>query len=177
MNAECREIEVLLSLRAAGAGAELSGPDAARLDVHLQRCPACRDELERSRKLLELVRLPTPDASEGLALADLPSRALIELRRRDRRRGMARRVVAAAAGMAVAAGLVFALLSPAMFGGRVTELAGSTSGAAEQVAWEEPDMDALWNESAILDFSSASSGGGTVTDAAVLAAYDAGAGT
>jgi len=173
VNAECRELEVLVSLRAAGA--ELAAPDAARLDAHLERCPACRSALERSRELLDLVRLPAPDASENLVLADLPSRALAELRRRDRRRGLARRVVAAAAGMAVAAGVALALLSPALRG-RAPELAAAgRPPKATQVAWQEPDMDALWKASAIVDYGTGSSADSSVTDA-VLAAYDAGAG-
>lgn len=176
MNPECHEVEVLVSLRAAGAGGELSPAEAGRLDAHLERCPACRQALERGRELMDLVRLPAPDAAEDLALADLPARALAELRRRDRRRGLARRVMAAAAGMAVAAGLVLALLSPALFRGRGPELPGLASPAATQVAWEEPDMDALWNASAIVEYGSASSTDATMTDA-VLAAYDAGDGS
>jgi hypothetical protein len=83
-------------------------------------------------------------------------------------------VAAAAGGIAVAAGLAIALLSPAWRSG-VREVPGSTAPAAAQVAWQEPDMDALWNESAIVDYGTGSSADATMTDA-VLAAYDAGAG-
>ncbi len=174
MNPECREFEVLVSLRAAGAGAELSAPDAARLDAHLALCASCRDALEQGRELLDLVRLPELDAAENLILADLPSRALSELRRRDRRRGLARRVLAAGAGVAVAAGLAIALLSPA-FRSSVHEGPVSKPTVVAQAGWQEPDVDSLWNASAIVDYGSGSSSDSTMTDA-VLAAYDAGAG-
>lgn len=174
MTPECRQVEVLVSLRAAGAGAELSAAEAVRLDAHLTLCADCRGALEQGRELLDLVRLPEPDPAENLVLKDLPSRALSELRRRDRRRGLARRVVAAAGGIAVAAGLAIALLSPA-FKGNVREVPDSAAPSATQVAWQEPDMDALWNASAIVDYGSGSSSDTTMADA-VLAAYDAGAG-
>ncbi len=174
MNPECREFEVLVSVRAAGAGAELAAPDAARLDAHLMLCPSCRAALEQGRELLDLVRLPEPDPAENLVLADLPSRALSELRRRDRRRGLARRVLAAGAGIAIAAGLVIALLSPA-FKPSLHDRPGSTPPVVAQAAWQEPDVDALWNASAVVDYGSGSSTDTTMTDA-VLAAYDAGAG-
>jgi len=175
VNPECREVEVLVSLRAGGA--ELSAPEGARLDRHLESCAGCRRSLEQARELLELVRLPPPDAAESLALADLPSRALAELRRRERRRGLARRVVAVAAGMAMAAGIVLALLSPALFRGSSPSGTGqSRQVVVGQAGWQEPDMDTLWSESAVLDDGSSSSASATMTDA-VLAAYDAGDGT
>ncbi len=174
MNPGCREFEVLVSLRAAGAGPELSAPDAARLDAHLTLCAPCRQALEQGRELLDLVRLSEPDATENLILGDLPSRTLAELRRRDRRRGLARRVLAAGAGIAIAAGLAIALLSPA-WRPSVHEAPGSKPVVVAQAGWQEPDVDALWNASAVVDYGSGSSSDTTMTDAA-LAAYDAGAG-
>ncbi len=174
MNPGCREFEVLVSLRAAGAGPELSAPDAARLDAHLTLCAPCRQALEQGRELLDLVRLPEPDATENRIVGDLPSRTLAELRRRDRRRGLARRVLAAGAGIAIAAGLAIALLSPVLRPGG-HEVPGSTGPVVAEASWQEPDMDALWSTSAVVDSGSGSPADTTMTDAA-LAAYDAGAG-
>ncbi len=173
MKPECRDLEVLLSLRATGA--ELSAGEGARLDAHLTACPACRASLEGSREVLDLVRLPAPSPAEGMALADLPSRTLAELRRRDRRRGLVRRVVAAGAGIAIAAGVALALLSPALFRVAPPGSQGRTHPVVAQAEWQEPDMDALWSESAVVDDASSSSTSSTMTDA-VLAAYDAGDG-
>lgn len=174
MNPGCREVEVLVSLRAGGA--ELSAPEAARLDGHLEGCAACRRALDEGRELLELVRLPPPDAAESLVLKDLPSRALTELRRRERRRGLLRRTMALAGGMAVAAGVALALLSPAMFRGSLPPgPAGTGATVVAQAGWQEPDMDSLWTESAVVDEVSGSSSGSSMTDA-VLTAYDAGDG-
>jgi anti-sigma factor RsiW len=173
MKPECRELEELLSMRATGA--ELSAGEAARLDAHLAACPACRASLDASREVLDLVRLPAPQPAEALALADLPSRTLAELRRRDRRRGLWRRTAAAAAGLLLAAGFALALLSPAVFRGHGPEVPGAAPPVVAQAQWQEPDMDTLWSESAIVDWGSGSADEATMTDA-VLAAYDAGAG-
>lgn len=175
MNAECRELEVLLSLHAAGAAGELEPAEAAALERHLEGCPGCREALERSRAVLGMARLPAPEPGETLALADLPVRALSALRRRDRRRRLVRGIAAGLAGMAVAAALVLALLAPALFRSRTpADAAGVELASARAATWEVPDMDTLWSESAVLDDGSASSQDGW-TDA-VLAAYDAGAG-
>jgi anti-sigma factor RsiW len=174
VNPDCRELEVLVSLRAGGA--ELSEPEAARLERHLESCGACRRALEEGRELLDLVRLPAPEAGEGLAMADLPSRTLAALRRTERRRGLARRAVAVAAGMAVAAGVALALLSPALFRGGPPAGAGRSGQAVvAQAGWQEPDMDVLWTESAVVDYASGSSASASMTDG-LLAAVDAGNG-
>ena len=174
MKPECQEIEVLVALRAGGA--ELSAAEAARLDRHLEGCAGCRRALEESREVLDLVRLPAPDPAEGLVLADLPSRTLAELRRRERRRGLARRVVAAAAGMAVAAGVALALLSPALLrGGSPAATGPAGTVVVAQASWHEPDMDALWKETALVEDDQGSSSGTTMTEA-LLSAYDAGDG-
>jgi len=175
----CREVEVPLALRAADAGAELPEEDALRLDRHLECCPACRAELARTRELIGLVRLPPADAAESLVFADLPARTLAALQGRDRRRGLARRVVAGFAGMAIAAGLAVALLAPALFrtGAPESRPAGLVSAAGTGAAgWEVPDMDTLWSESAVLDDSSNGARDTTAMTDAVLAAYDAGDG-
>jgi hypothetical protein len=52
---------------------------------------------------------------------------------------------------------------------------GGAQVAQTETAWQAPDPDTLWTESAVLDLSDASGSSGTYDDAA-LAAYDAGAG-
>lgn len=176
MTAICDTLDPLLSLYATGA---LEGEEAFRLSSHLEGCAACRAQMEQTRDLLDLVRLPPVSPAEGLVLADLPTRTLGALRRRDKGRGLRRRLLV---GGAVAAALVLALLAPAFLRARaprLDEVALEASHASETsttaAAWEEPDPGTLWNESAVLDLSSSSSRSGSVTDA-VLAAYDEGAG-
>jgi anti-sigma factor RsiW len=167
----CREIEVLLSLAAAGA---LEGAEAARVDAHLEGCPACRAEKDSLGSLLDLARLPPPSAAESLVLADLPARTLRDLRHRQRRGLVARRTLT---GAAVAAAAVLALLAPALLRshGPVLE-ARPAAEVASAATWEEPDMTALWNASAVLDVSSSDADDGSLSDA-VLAAYDVGDGS
>ena len=166
MTDACRELEVLLSLSAAGA---LEGADAARLEAHLEGCPACRAEREKLAELLGLARLPPPGAEEAALLSDLPSPMLRELRRRERRGQLLRRALA---GGAVAAAVALAILAPALLRSRGPTLppaaVASTSAAAP--TWEEPDVTTLWDESAMVDYGSSSSDAGTAD--AVYAAYD-----
>jgi anti-sigma factor RsiW len=163
----CREVEVLISLGASGA---LEGAEAARLDAHLEGCPACRAAKESMGALLDLARLPPPSSAESLALADLPARTLRELRRRERRSLVVRRTLA---GGAVAAAVALALLAPALLRSRGPALqpAAPVVEVASAATWEEPDMTTLWEESAVLDLGSSGADDATVTDA-VLAAYD-----
>jgi len=169
MTEACREVEVLVSLGAAGA---LEGADAAALEAHLHSCPACRAEKERLAGLLGMARLPPPDAQEAAALSDLSSPLLGELRRRERRGQVLRRLLT---GGAVAAAVALAILAPALLRSHGPSLkpgpeVASAPVAAAPQSWEEPDMTTLWDESAVLDYSSSSSDGG-VADA-VYAAYD-----
>lgn len=170
MKPECGELEVLVSLRATGA--ELSAADGARLDRHLEGCPECRAELSRSEELLDLVRLPAVTPAEARALDELPSRALAELRRRDRRSGIVRRVSAVAGGLALAAALAGALLAPAVMRSRSPVSPAPAPVATQVASWQEPDVDSLWTESAVLDESS--SDDSSLADAA-LSALDAAA--
>jgi len=166
MTDACREVEERLSLSAAGA---LEGAEAAALEAHLKECPACRAERERLAELLGLARLPPPDAEEEALLSDLSSPMLRELRRRERRVQILRRTLA---GGAVAAGVALAILAPALLRSRGPALqpaAVAPSSAAGQ-AWEEPDMTALWDESAMVDYGSSSSDAGAAD--AVYAVYD-----
>ncbi|HYD43040.1 MAG TPA: zf-HC2 domain-containing protein [Anaeromyxobacter sp.] len=168
MKPECRDLEVLRSLAAAGA---LDGDEAARLAAHLAGCPACRAAEQADRALLDLVKLPPPGPAEALATADLPARALAALRARGRRRhALLRFGTAGGVALAVAAAVLL-LLAPVLFRDRAPE-----PPAVAQAGWQEPDVDALWTESAVLELSDdAASTGDTWGDDA-LAAYDAWAG-
>lgn len=170
MNPACRDLEVLRSLAAAGA---LEGEEAARLAAHLEGCPACRAAQQADRELLDLVRLPPPGPAEALATADLPARALAAVRaRRGRRSAVLRFGAAAGVAAAVAAALVL-LLVPALFWSRTPE---PPAVAQVETGWQEPDVDALWTESAVLELSDAADPGGDTWGDDALAAYDAGAG-
>jgi predicted anti-sigma-YlaC factor YlaD len=172
---DCRDLELLVSLRASGAPDALDAADAARLDAHLQGCAACRAEFAASSAALTLAALPPPSEAERRAVRDLPARALAALRRRDERRGILRRALVGVAGVAVAAGLAVAVLAPALFekpeGVPVTF---SESLEAQDGTWQGPDLDTLWSDAAVVDFgstASAPSDGDGSTDAA-LAAMD-----
>jgi anti-sigma factor RsiW len=173
MTAVCSALEPLLSLHASGA---LEPEEAARLDTHLEGCPACRADLAAARELLGLVRLPAPTAAETLVLADLPSRTLGDLRRRERRRGLGRRLLV---GWAVAAAVLLALTAPAFLRTRAPQLTPAELQGAAAVttaaAWEEPDPSALWDDAGLIDVFSSSSQDGSVDDAALFA-YDDGSG-
>lgn len=173
MTPECKELEVLRSLRAAGADA-LSAAEAARVAAHLEGCPACREAERQEAELLGMVRLPEPGPAETAALAELPARALRELRRRERRATWLRRA-AAGAGIAVAAAAVIAmLLLPALrqhpglpeAPGAVAAVAAAPTQVAVGTAFDEDDLDAA---------DEGTSTSSTMSDA-VLAAYDAGVG-
>ncbi len=141
MNA-CREIEVLVSLRATGA---LEPEEALRVEAHLAECPACRAEAEAEARVLELAKLPPPGAAEERAMRDLTGRTLEALRRSERRRFVGRRLVA---GIAVAAAAGIALLAPAALRRNTTIVPEPP--AAAQAAWEVPDVDTLWAYSGVI---------------------------
>ena len=167
MNRNCRELEVL---RAAAAAGELSGGEAATLNAHLAACAECRAASARDRDLVDLIRLPPAGAAESLVLADLPARTLSALKRRERRRGVFRRYLA---GAAVAAAMVAALLAPVYLRNHPQRVAPPAP--APQVAWQEPDLDTIWTESAVIDSGSRFSASNTLSDV-VLDAYDEGTG-
>lgn len=170
MNA-CRDFDLLLSLRAAGA---LGPVEAARVEAHLAVCPACRAEAAARAEALFLAKLPSISAAEQSTFRDLPERTLRALRHADRSRGLGKRIVA---GMAIAAAAAAVVLAPAI-------LRKATPGVAPQEAvspvvsrpvragWEAPDPDMLWEEAALFeDDSSTATSGGDASDA-VLAALD-----
>ncbi len=168
MNA-CRDVEVLLSLRASGAPDALDAAEAARLDAHLATCAACRAELDASVAALSLARLPPASETERRALRDLPGRTLEAFHRGDRRRGLARRALVAVAGVAVAAGLASALLSPALFRKAPPGVAVQFAESQQQETWQEPDLDTLWSDAQVVDLDASAPADGEGTDAAVAA--------
>jgi predicted anti-sigma-YlaC factor YlaD len=179
VNPDCRDLERLVSLRASRAPDALDAADAARLDAHLAGCAACRAELEASATALSLAALPPPSEAERRAVRELPAGALAALRRKDRRRGVAKRALVGVAGVAVAAGLAMAVVAPALFRPQGVQVTFAETQDAQQGgddAWQ-PDMDTLWADAQVVELdgngSSAQSDGeaSTSTDAA-LAALD-----
>jgi anti-sigma factor RsiW len=160
----CRDLEVLLSLRAAGA---LDPDEVGPVEAHLASCAACREQAALAGELVGLARLPQPGEPERRALADLPERTLRALNRREVRRGIGKRILV---GAAVAAAAALAVVAPAI----VRRAPPATPIEEAAAVWETPDPDALWEETDILEFGSAADGG-TSTEA-VFAALDAGAG-
>lgn len=155
----CEEYEVLVSLRAAGA---LEPADAARLDAHLERCPACRAEAAAAAEALALAALPPPSEAERRALRDLPASTLDALHRAERRHGLGRRVLA---GVAVAAAVVAFVLAP-----RALREQRPVAPASEMTAtWEEPDLDALWDAAELVDLEASATDGGDGAEAAYAA--------
>ena len=159
----CRDLELLVSLGAAGA---LSPEESARLDAHLSGCAACRADFEASAKALGLARMPPPSRAEQRLVAELPERMIEEVRRGDRRRGLGRRFVLAAS---IAAVFAVALLLPARLGvregvePRAVQEAGTGGSAQTELAtaatpgststWQEPDIDTVWQETDLVDFA------------------------
>jgi predicted anti-sigma-YlaC factor YlaD len=165
---DCRDLEVLVSLRASGAPDALDPSEAARLDAHLATCAACRAELDASQAALSLARLPAPSDAERHAVRDLPARTLAALHAKDRRRGLGRRALVAAAGVAVAAGLAAAVIAPALFK-KTPSLQVSFAEAQPSETWQEPDLDTLWTDAQVVDFDASAQTDGDGTDAALAA--------
>ncbi len=164
MNA-CRDLEILVSLRASGAPDALDRAEAERLDAHLATCAACRAELDAASAALSLARLPLPSEAERRAMRELPARTLEALHRGERRRGVGRRALAGFAGLAVAAGLAAAVITPALF----KKTPSVPVVFVEAQAWQEPDLDTLWSDAQVVDFDSSAQTDGDGTDAALAA--------
>ncbi|HEY6003629.1 MAG TPA: zf-HC2 domain-containing protein [Anaeromyxobacter sp.] len=152
MTMSCRENELLLSLRAAGA----LGPDeAARLEGHLVLCAACRAEAEDLAAALDLAKLPPASEAERRVYGDLAERTLAELRRTARVRSLAKRIAVVFAAAAAAAAVV---LAPAVLRRDARGPAGT------EAAWQQPDLDALWSDASVVDLDSASAADGAYAD-------------
>jgi anti-sigma factor RsiW len=152
VNPACQDLEVLLSLRAAGA---LEPGEAARVEAHLAGCAACRADLAAAEEALRLATLPPPSEAERHATDGLARDALAKLRRGEARAASWKPAVA---GFAAAAALALALVAPAVVRKRPAILppAPTTAGAAataEADAWQSPDLDTLWSDADVLDLS------------------------
>jgi anti-sigma factor RsiW len=158
----CQDFDVLITLRATG---DLDDDEAKRLELHLAACERCRAEAERDAAVLRQVRLPGPSDAEHRATASLARSTLAELHRREGRLTSLKR---AGVALAAVAAILVAVLAPALFGRRVISpgpgaagaAAGATAEVAETSTWE-PDLDAVWGDTAVLD------------DDASTSAYDA----
>jgi anti-sigma factor RsiW len=167
VTSECRELEVALSLRAAGV---LDADEAARLEAHLASCPACRAEAERTGEVLELARLPPPTLAEHRALSDLPVRVAAGMKPEvsPARGGSALRSARRmAAGILVASGIAAVAIvplvvrrqrPPAATEAVETASAPASAPAAEgkqgESGWQEPDLDTLWQDAAVVSLVS-----------------------
>ena len=168
MSTDCRDLEVLVSLRASGGPDALDAAEAARLDAHLAGCAACRAELDASARALSLARLPPLFETERRAMRDFPARVLGKLHEKDRRRSRVRRALVVAAGIAVAAGLGVVVVAPALFEkkpGVPVQFAESQ----QEESWQVPDMDTLWSDADVVDLDASASSDGEGSDAAVAA--------
>ena len=175
MSAACRQYDVLLSLHATNA---LRGEERARVEAHLASCETCREEVEATAEVLRLARLPAPGPAERRLLADLPERTVAAVRQGERRRGVVRRIALAMGAVAALSLVPLWPLVTQERRSRVADLRetgvtlevahearlpsiGPTGDAAQlasvspsvpvqAAAWEEPDPDALWEDSSVL---------------------------
>lgn len=172
MTAECRELELALSLRAAGA---LDAAEGARVDAHLAECPACRAEAARTAEVLDLARLPPPTPAEHRALSDLSVRVAAGLKPRVstlREPASLRAGRRLAAGILVAAGIAAIAIAPVVVRRQhppaARPVAGETASAPatapageateQDAAWQEPDLDTLWQDTAVVALDTSDGG-------------------
>jgi anti-sigma factor RsiW len=143
----CTGYETALADRAA----ELLPPvERARLERHLDACPACRAEADALGQALLLAALPSPPAAELAALASGSREALLRERSRVRERRFARRLaLAVAASAAFAVAVPWYLLSRHAPPVRAEEPPAAATAAAPE--WELPDLEAAWAASAAVD--------------------------
>jgi anti-sigma factor RsiW len=132
MSPACEAFEPLLVDRAAGA---IDPVDRARLERHLDGCPACRAEAHDVERALSLAALPPLPDEERDAVARAGREAL--LRHRSGRRRLAGGLV-----LAIAASAAFALAVPWYLFSR--HAAPPPQEASDGVAWELPDLEAVW---------------------------------
>lgn len=155
----CRDYEVLLSLRAADA---LDARETARVEGHLARCDACRAAADHAAAALSLARLPPVSETERRVFRELPVRTLAALRVAGDRRSLWKEV---AVVTAVAAAALLVVLAPAL-------LRRAEAPPADEVTWQVPDLDGIWDDTEVLDLEASAPAGGDEADAAALAALD-----
>ena len=148
MSRACPAYEPLLLDRAAG---ELGEADGARLERHLDGCPACRAEAEAVGLALSLATLPPVPPAEREAVAQGAREALLR-----HRAGRRQRRIAGGLALAVAASAVFALGTSGYLLSRRAPVAPPAAGATATAVvtaagWELPDLDAAWAAAAAAD--------------------------
>lgn len=136
----CREYSALLAERAAGA---LPSEAEARLSGHLESCGACRAEAAALAEALSLAALPPASEEELRALDAIAGETLRALRDGLPRRTPWRGIGVGLAFAAAAAAAVIAV--PALRHGKGAPAPAGP--AAVQVAWQEPDLDDVWEAS------------------------------
>ncbi len=151
----CPEYQPLLLDRAAGA---LSPESEARLAGHLETCLACRAESKALGEALSLAALPPVSEEERRALDGLAGETLRAFRRDRPHRALWRGLGAGIAIAGAAAAVV--LLAPALRHGRTVRDPALANGAepsvptepaaGRAVAWQEPDLDAVWEASGVI---------------------------
>lgn len=165
MSPACADLQVLLSLRAAGA---LEPAEEAIVERHLAGCPACSVEAARDAEVLGLARLPPVTEHERRAVADVPAALISSVRRSGARRFAWRRAAAVAGAIAAAAAIVAA---PALLRPRPPEAPAKAAAAA--ATWQTPDLDQLWSDTEVLELEPIASVDGAsgegAPDAAVAA--------
>ncbi len=159
---KCRDFEVLISLRAADA---LDARETARVEGHLALCEACRAAADHTAAALSLARLPPVSETERRVFRDLPVRTLAALRLAGDRRSLWKEVAVVSA---VAAAALFVVTAPALLR-KETELEAPP---AEEVTWQVPDLDGIWDDTDVLDLEGSAPGGGDEADVAALAALE-----
>jgi len=155
----CADWEPLLVERAAGT---LDAADEGRVAAHVADCAACRDEAAQLDQVLSLAALPLASEAERRAVAAASGEALARWKR-SRRRWKAASAFAAA--LAVAAAAVFVAASPGL-----VRKAPSAEPAA--VAWELPDLDAIWETAAVAGLEGDAAGPGGAADASAMSDAD-----
>jgi anti-sigma factor RsiW len=139
MNRACPAFEPLLLDRAAGA---IDPADRARLERHLDGCPACRAEADDVARALSRAALPPLADQEREAVARGGREALV--RHRSGRRRLAGGLV-----LAIAASAAFAVAVPWYLLAR--HAAPLPRAVSAGVAWELPDLDAVWAATSLAD--------------------------
>lgn len=143
MNRSCPDFEPLLFDRVAGA---LDEEGARRLEAHLAGCLACRTEAAAIERTLSLTALPPPSSEEVAAVAAGAPGAVARWRADRSKRRFAGRLA-----LAVAASAAFALAVPWSLSYRHAPV---PLPAETAVAWEAPDLDAVWAAASVADLGS-----------------------
>lgn len=151
MRPACTGYETAIADRAAGI---LPPVEQARLERHLDACPACRAEAHVLEQALDLAALAPPSPAEQAAVAAGSREALLGERALLRERRFARRMA-----LAVAASAAFAVAVPWYLLSRhappvhpaAAPVAASPAASPAVREWDLPDLDAAWAATAALE--------------------------